>query len=127
MVDEFQHIVYEKPDRTPAERKAVWKELEAKYRPYLVFEGEFFGEGMWFMRQSHIYKNPFYYIDYCLAQTVALQFWGWAQRDRDAALSAYFDLVKKAGTKTFAELVAEAGLKDPFAPGCLKGVVEALF
>lgn len=126
MVDEFQHIIYEKTDMTPAGRKAVWKELEGKYRPYLTFEGEFFGEGMWFMRQSHIYKNPFYYIDYCLAQAVALQFWGWAQRDRDAALSAYFDLVKKAGTKTFAELVAEAGLKDPFAPGCLREVVETL-
>lgn len=28
MVDEFQHIVYEKPEMTPAERKAVWAGLE---------------------------------------------------------------------------------------------------
>lgn len=32
MVDEFQHIVYEKPEMTPAERKAVWAGLEKVYR-----------------------------------------------------------------------------------------------
>ena len=35
----------------------------------------FYGEAMGWQRQSHIYKTPFYYIDYCLAQTVALEFW----------------------------------------------------
>ena len=28
MVDEFQHIVYDKREMTPAERKQVWKDLE---------------------------------------------------------------------------------------------------
>ena len=31
MVDHFQHIVYEKPEMTPAERHAVWKELLGVY------------------------------------------------------------------------------------------------
>ncbi|MBQ8016332.1 MAG: M3 family oligoendopeptidase, partial [Clostridia bacterium] len=39
IVDEFQHIVYEKPDLTPDERKAEYLKLEEKYRPYLSFEG----------------------------------------------------------------------------------------
>lgn len=38
-VDEFQHVVYEKPEMTPAERLDVWKSLEKKYRPYLDIEG----------------------------------------------------------------------------------------
>ena len=29
-VDEFQHVVYENPEMTPAERNAAWKEIEAK-------------------------------------------------------------------------------------------------
>ena len=29
MVDEFQHIVYENPDMTPAERHAAWLKLDA--------------------------------------------------------------------------------------------------
>ena len=38
MVDEFQHIVYEKPEMTPAERKAVWAGLEKVYRPHMDYE-----------------------------------------------------------------------------------------
>ena len=38
MVDEFQHRIYEQPDLTPAERKEVWKGLEAVYRPDTDFE-----------------------------------------------------------------------------------------
>lgn len=33
-------------------------------------------------RQMHIYQSPFYYIDYCLAQTVSLQIWALMQKDR---------------------------------------------
>jgi M3 family oligoendopeptidase len=124
MVDEFQHIIYENPQLSPDERKAAWAKLEEKYRPFLRFEGDFFGEGMWFMRQSHIYKDPFYYIDYCLAQTAALQFWAWAQKDRDAAFAAYNALVEKAGTETFLELVTGAGLRSPFTEGCLEDVAK---
>ena len=32
-VDHFQHIAYEKPDLTPAQRHAVWKELLGTYMP----------------------------------------------------------------------------------------------
>lgn len=35
----------------------------------------FYSEGQGWQRQHHIYSSPFYYIDYCLAQTVSLQFW----------------------------------------------------
>ncbi len=87
MVDHFQHVVYEKPEMTPAERHAVWKELLGVYMPWMKLDGEipFYAEGEGWQRQSHIYSSPFYYIDYCLAQTVALQFWAMLQSDRSAA------------------------------------------
>ena len=45
-VDEFQHIMYQKPDLTPDERNAVWLELEHKYRPWIDFDGlPFYGRG----------------------------------------------------------------------------------
>ena len=40
MVDHFQHIVYEKPDLTPAERHAAWKELLGIYMPWMKLDGE---------------------------------------------------------------------------------------
>ena len=33
-VDEFQHIVYERPELTPDERTAIWHGLEKKYMPW---------------------------------------------------------------------------------------------
>lgn len=38
MVDEFQHIVYEHPELTPAERKQAWSRLEREYKPHLDYE-----------------------------------------------------------------------------------------
>ncbi|WP_295798042.1 hypothetical protein, partial [uncultured Treponema sp.] len=39
MVDEFQHIVYEHSELTPAERKQAWSRLEREYKPHLDYEG----------------------------------------------------------------------------------------
>ena len=35
MVDHFQHLVYEQPDMTPAERNDAWRELTAIYMPWM--------------------------------------------------------------------------------------------
>ena len=61
MVDEFQHIVYEKPEMTPAERKAVWAGLEKVYRPHMDYEEDpFFGQGGFWQKQPHIFPTNFY-------------------------------------------------------------------
>ena len=120
MVDEFQTRVYENPDCTPAERNALWLELEKKYRPWIDFDNlPFYGRGAGWQRQLHIYLYPLYYIDYCMAQTVAFQFWLASLQDRADAWKRYLAFVDKGGTATFEELVAAAGLKLPYAPGTI--------
>lgn len=126
MVDEFQHIVYDNPNLTPEERNEKWLELEGKYRPYLHFDNlPFYGRGAGWQRQMHIYLNPFYYIDYCLAQTVALQFWALFLQDKDDAWKRYLQLVNRAGTGTFVDVVKAAELKTPFEEGCVKHVAQS--
>ena len=127
MVDHFQHIVYERPDMTPAERHGVWRELTAQYMPWLRLDGEipFFSEGRYWQRQSHIYDMPFYYIDYCLAQTMSLYFWGEIQKDLPAAWEKYYRYTKLAGTKTFTDLLAAAELPTPFDEDTMRGICEA--
>ncbi|MBQ5333305.1 MAG: M3 family oligoendopeptidase [Oscillospiraceae bacterium] len=126
MVDHFQHIVYEKPQMTPEERIEEWKKLTAVYMPWIDLDGSpFYGEGRAWQRQTHIYERPFYYIDYCLAQTVALEFWAIMQRDRNEAFERYMKLVSLGGTETFDGLVAAAGLDTPFGDMALKTVAEA--
>ncbi len=121
MVDHFQHIVYEHPELTSAQRHEEWKRLTGIYMPWIRLDGEipFFSEGRYWQRQSHIYSDPFYYIDYCLAQTVALQFWALMRRDPDKAWERYMAYTIPGGSRTFTELLEGAGLKTPFDPACL--------
>ena len=126
MVDHFQHEVYAKPDMTPAERHGVWKELLGVYMPWVKLDGEipFYAEGEGWQRQQHIYNSPFYYIDYCLAQTVALRFWAMIQNDLSDAWAHYMAYTKEGGSKTFTDLLKHAGLDTPFDEACLRAVCE---
>ena len=126
MVDHFQHIIYEYPEFGPQERHQVWQELLGVYMPW-VRPGDvpFYGEGKGWQRQSHIYASPFYYIDYCLAQTVALDFWARIQEDPKAAWDTYLKYSRLGGTMVFTDLLKEAGLGDPFNEETLKKVCAA--
>ena len=126
MVDHFQHIVYEKPDMTPRQRHDAWKELLGVYMPWVKLGGDipFYGDGEGWQRQMHIYQSPFYYIDYCLAQTVSLQFWAMLQKDPKDAWAHYMAYTKQGGSRTFTELLKNAGLDSPFEERCLRGVCE---
>jgi len=127
MVDHFQHLMYAKPELKPSDRHGVWRELMTIYMPWIALDDgtPFYSDARAWQRQSHIYEVPFYYIDYCLAQAVALQFWALADIDRDGAWQAYMRLIRCAGKKTFSELVEVAGLKSPFGDEGLKEVCEA--
>ena len=125
IVDEFQHIVYENPDLTPAERNQKWNELEAKYRPYLSTKGmTYFEKGTRWQYQMHIYESPFYYIDYCLAQSNALQFLFKSLENYQDALNGYFRFTSHGGAKYFTEMLEEAGLNSPFKQGALADVAK---
>lgn len=126
-VDEFQHVVYENPEMTPAERKAAWKKIEEIYLPHRDYDGyDYLERGGFWQRQQHIYNSPFYYIDYTLAQVCAFQFW---KRDRENHADAwkdYLHLCRQGGSKSFTKLVAEANLVSPFEDGCLEDVMIAI-
>ena len=126
-VDEFQHIVYEKPDMTPAERNAVWLELEKTYLPHRDHKGiEHLDMGRFWHKQSHIFNSPFYYIDYALAQICAFQFWVKDQQDHTKAWSDYVGLCRAGGSQSFLNLVKLANLKSPFEDGCVQSVAGVI-
>lgn len=126
-VDEFQHYVYANPEATPKERNKAWREIEKKYLPHIDYDGnEFLEEGGFWHQQGHIYRSPFYYIDYTLAQICALQFWKKAQEDHKAAWEDYLQLCKQGGSKSFTDLVKEAKLISPFEEGCVNSVIHGI-
>ena len=92
----------------------------------MKLDGEipFYAEGEGWQRQHHIYSSPFYYIDYCLAQTVSLELWAMMQRDQKDAWEHYMAYARQGGSRTFTELLSHAGLKSPFDEACLREVCQ---
>lgn len=125
MVDHFQELMYTHPEMTPEERNETWLKLERQYRPYLDFEDlPFYSRGAGWQRQLHIYQYPFYYVDYCLAQSMALQFWMESVKDWNAAWKKYLKFVGMGGTRTFVDLIRESGLLSPLDNGSIAKIVE---
>ncbi|WP_313235137.1 M3 family oligoendopeptidase [Sporosarcina ureae] len=124
-VDEFQQRIYDQPEMSPSERKAVWKELENIYLPNRDYDGHpYLEQGGFWQRQGHIYEVPFYYIDYALAQICALQFWQRSLNDFDDAWTDYLALCQLGGSKSFLELVATAHLSSPFEDGTVESIMD---
>ena len=121
VVDEYQHRVYEAPDMTAMERRAVWREIEKAYMPWRDYDGNAFleGGGFW-MQKQHIFLYPFYYIDYALAQLCAFQFYGRMKEDRPRAWQDYLRLCRAGGTKGYFELLEEGSLLNPFREGTVE-------
>lgn len=126
-IDEFQHFVYENPTASPRDRKNKWRDLERKYLPFKDYSGnDFLERGGYWMRQGHVFSNPFYYIDYTLAQVCAFQFWDKSRTDREKAWNDYLALCKKGGSLPFLELVEGANLLSPFKDGTIKKAIQPL-
>lgn len=127
MVDEFQHIVYGNPELSPMERHAAWRKLEKEYMPHLSYEeSPYFEQGTFWQKQLHIYNYPFYYIDYCIAQTCAFQYKIMMDEDYKKAWESYVTLCNRSASDFFVNLIKEAGLLNPFEDGCMKQLVEKL-
>ncbi len=125
LVDHFQHEVYAHPEMSPEERMATWRRLEKQYLPHKNYEGvPILEKGGWWFRQLHIFMNPFYYIDYTLAQVCAMQFWARLQAKDPEAFEDYKKICTIGGSLPFKSIVKEAGLKVPFDDGSLEGVME---
>jgi len=127
MVDEFQDIIYDDPALSPKTRNEVWRDLEKQYKPHLDYTGnKYFEEGGFWQKQHHIYDNPLYYIDYCIAGTDALQYKIWMDEDFKGAWASYLKFCKLSASDFFDGLIQSAGLKNPFEDGCLKYVANKL-
>ncbi|GCD10278.1 M3 family oligoendopeptidase [Clostridium tagluense] len=127
VVDEFQHYIYENPNISHEQRKKHWREIEKKYFPYKDYEdNDFLNNGGYWLRQSHIFWGPFYYIDYGLAQICAFNFWNKAREDRENAWEDYMKVCRVGGSKSFLEVVEIGGLKNPFVKGSVESIIKPM-
>ena len=126
-VDHFQHLVYENPTATPAERKEMWKKCQSMYTPWRDMEGlEAYEKGCLWYQQGHIFSTPFYYIDYTLAQVCALEFYLNSLENREEAFARYVELCSLGGSKSFLELIKTVNINNPFIDGSIKKIIDKL-
>lgn len=126
LVDEFQHIIYDNINLSKEERKHVWRSLEKKYMPWLIFDNRYLEEGNMWHKQLHIFTEPFYYIDYALANSIALQFYYLSLDNESLAWKKYIKFCSWGGKYTFIDSVLKIGFKSPFEEESFKAVVNKL-
>ncbi len=123
IVDAFQAYVYEHPDISHQERKAYWRKLEKTYLPHLTYEdNNFLASGGYWMKQTHIFEVPLYYLDYSIAQVVALEFFIASLKEPQKTFEKYISFCKLGGTLPFRSLLKAADIANPFDGDTLKEV-----
>lgn len=127
-VDEYQHRVFENPEMTVMERRAVWSDLEKIYMPWRNYAGnEFLESGAFWIKQQHIFLYPFYYVDYAMAQMGAFEFYTKMKEDRKAAWADYYKLCAAGGSMGYFDLLKYSGLHKVLEDGTVKIVLKGVF
>lgn len=122
IIDEFQDEVFSHPEYSPEDYKRLWIKLEKEYLPYRTYgEKSFFNKGTFWYKQLHLFQGPFYYIDYALAQTSALQFFMQINESGEStAWENYLKLCRIGAEYPYLEMIKHGNIESPFTEGLLK-------
>lgn len=125
-IDHFQHYVYENPNATPEERRKKYHEIELMYQPDLNYDNDFYNSGTFWFAQGHVFRSPFYYIDYTLAEVCAFQYLLKYLDNKEETLKEYITLCKAGGSKSFFDLLKVGNLKNPMNTNILEAITPKL-
>jgi len=127
-VDAFQHWAYLHPEqaKNPNNCDAKWSELTDRFMPFVDWDGLEDVKATGWHRKPHIFRYPFYYIEYGLSLLGAVQIWGNATRDQHRAVKQYLEALALGGTASITQLYATAGAKLAFDENTLKDAVDLI-
>ncbi|MFO7541107.1 MAG: M3 family oligoendopeptidase [Chloroflexota bacterium] len=116
VVDAFQHWVYTHPQAAhdTANCDAAWSDLWDRFIPAVDWSGLQAAKETGWHRKLHIFRYPFYYVEYGLAQLGAVQVWHNALSDQAAAVAQYRESLALGGTRPLPDLYAAAGARFAF-------------
>lgn len=122
IIDEFQDEVYSHTEYGPEDYKEVWKRLEKIYLPHRSYgKDSFFNKGTFWYKQLHLFQSPFYYIDYALAQTSALQLFRQInEQGEETAWGNYLNICRIGGWVPYLDMIKEGQIASPFEVGMLQ-------
>jgi len=116
VVDSFQHWVYENHEAAsdPANCDAHWTLLWDRYMKGVDWTGLEAEKASGWHRKLQIHEDPFYFVDYGLAQLVAVQVWANSLKDQAEAVRKYRRGLALGATRPLSELFEACGAKLAF-------------
>lgn len=127
VVDGFQQWAYtnEGVAKDPNACDDKWQELWSRFIS-VDYSGLEDTQRTGWHRKQHIYRYPFYYVEYGLAQLGAVQVWARALEDQAQAVADYRKALALGGTRNLPELFGTAGVKFAFDTDTLGKAVELI-
>lgn len=126
-IDAFQHWIYTHPKHTRAERRAFWLTLDDRFGHAVSWEGLDEARANQWQRQGHLFGNPFYYVEYGIAQLGALGIWlNSLEEGVGPALKKYKGALTLGGSRPLPELFEAAGVPFDFSADRVATLVEAV-
>lgn len=123
LVDEFQQLIYSKENLEIHDIKNIWLELVGKYHLEKSNTGHInLDNGGYFYRQSHIYLDPFYYIDYALSYFGAFAIWNNCEND----IELFKEIGGVASYYSFNNLIDKYNMPNPFNKDVVKDIALRL-
>lgn len=129
MIDALQHWIYEHETTGGDDLAAVddyWVTLVARFWPTQDWSGLEREKRAYWHRQGHVFTDPFYYIEYGIAQLGAVQIFGNALRDQSGAVAAYRKALALGGTVSLPDLYEAAGIRFAFDSATLRDAVDLI-
>jgi oligoendopeptidase F len=124
--DAFQQWLYTYPEHTADERAEHWLALRRRFEPDVDWTGHEALLAVDWQRQLHLFKYPFYYIEYGIAQVGALQVWlNWRNHGAQA-VSAYRAALALGGSRPLPELFTTAHACFDFGPAMIETLTAAV-
>lgn len=118
LIDAFQHWLYTDPGGADRDaRDAAWIRLGERFQPGVDWRGLDAERASGWHGHFQIFTDPFYQIEYGLAQLGALQIWRASLRDPATALARFKHALALGATRPLPELYAAAGSQLIFDAG----------
>jgi oligoendopeptidase F len=127
MIDALQHWMYEHEEGADLGAcDEYWVTLVDRYWPDQDWSGLDALKRTYWHRQGHVFDDPFYYIEYGVAQLGAAQVWANALKDQAGAVAAYRRALSLGATATLPELYEAAGARFSFDAETLRAAIDLM-
>ncbi|MBN1428690.1 MAG: M3 family oligoendopeptidase [Anaerolineae bacterium] len=128
VVDAFQHWVYTHIDEAvdPARCDESWLALWGRFMKGIDWSGQEQTITARWRQQGHPFSDPFYYVEYGLAQLGAIQVWRNALQDQAQAVAAYRHALSLGASVPLPDLYRAAGATLAFDTPTVQAAIDLL-